>query len=82
MRTYNVTISDTELDAMSRIVMYGRAIAQTLPDQDGSDFARRLKVYAQIIEDITERIERSPYVSALAAIPPEHFDNDQRCISD
>jgi hypothetical protein len=55
---YVIIVDEHELLAMREMVNYGRVIAQTFPDKQGDTFAQKIKVYAQAIEDVVERIDR------------------------
>jgi len=46
-----------ELKAMYDTVAYLRSLARIFPDKDGDTFSTKMQSYAQIIEDMVERIE-------------------------
>jgi len=56
VKTYTATIDERELLAMHELVIYARAIAQTFPDRQGDTFAQKIRVYAQAVEDVIERV--------------------------
>jgi hypothetical protein len=46
-----------ELNAMRDVVTYLRSLAQTFPDMQSDKFAAKMTSYAQMFEDVADRIE-------------------------
>ncbi len=55
-KTYSVTISEYELEAMSQLMRQSRAIASIIGGERFEQ-GRKLMVYAQVVEDVIERVE-------------------------
>jgi len=55
MKTYIVVMDQRELQAISELIIYGRAISQTLPNEA---LSRKLQAYAQTVEALVERTKK------------------------
>ena len=55
-----VDIAPHELEAMHEVVLYIRAMSKALGDDKNPAFAAKLQNYAQMVEDVADRVERTP----------------------
>jgi hypothetical protein len=54
-----VDIAKHELEAMYEVVLYVRAMSKALGDAENPAFAVKLQNYAQMVEDVADRVERT-----------------------
>ena len=54
-----VDIAPHELEAMYEVALYVRAMSKALGDAENPAFATKLQNYAQMVEDVADRVERT-----------------------
>jgi hypothetical protein len=67
-----VDIAPHELEAMHEVVLYIRAMSKALGDSENQAFVAKLQNYAQMVEDVADRAERTGAGCGKDVIEPWH----------